>query len=467
MIHESDGCTRRQVIRSLMGGSLLMPGVLAELLADEGRGGAATDPMAPKPAHFAPRAKQVIFIFLSGGLSQLDTFDLKPKLYALHGQPVDVPGSPGKKLKVLKPFWEFKRRGKSGLEISDLLPNLAGCADDLCVIRSLQTDHRDHTQATLGIHTGSVVFTRPAIGSWVSYGLGTFNRNLPSFMVLAPHLPKGGEQVWGSDFLPAAHQGIRVLTGSEPIPGVKGPLPVEAQRVEMSLLESYNRRHLASRDDDPTLAGRMRAFETAFGMQREAPAAFDLSKETDAMLRLYGVERGQKDGFGWMCLVARRLAERGVRFIELIERGGGMYSDWDSHENMMDHAARAQSADRPIAALIRDLKSRGMLDETLVVVTTEFGRPPFEDGSKGAGRSHQPAAFTSLLAGGTVKGGMTYGKTDELGLTVTENPVHVNDFHATILHLLGLDHERLTYRHNGRDFRLTDVHGNVVTKILA
>jgi hypothetical protein len=211
----------------------------------------------------------------------------------------------------------------------------------------------------------------------------------------------------------------------------------------------------------------MRAFETAFGMQHEAPEAFDLSKETDATLRLYGVERGQKDGFGWMCLVSRRLAERGVRFIEVIERGGGLYGDWDSHENMQDHVGRAQSADRPIAALIKDLKSRGMLEETLVVVTTEFGRPPFEDGSKGAGRSHQPTAFTSFLAGAKVKTGITYGKTDELGISVVQDPVHVNDFHATILHCLGLDHEQLTYRHNGRDFRLTDVAGRVVKEILA
>lgn len=460
---ESGGARgRRQVIRSLVGGSLLMPGLLSELLAEED-----SNPTAPKAPHFPPRAKRVIFIFLSGGLSQLDTFDRKPKLYELHGQAVDVPGAPGKKLKVLKPFWEFKPRGKSGLEVTDLLPQLAGCADDLCVIRSLQTDHRDHTQATLGIHTGSVAFTRPAIGSWVSYGLGTFNRNLPSFMVLAPYLPKGGEQSWGSDFLPAAHQGTRVVTGSEPIPGMRGPMSPEAQAIEMSFLETYNRRHLAGRETDSRLAARMRAFETAFGMQREAPQAFDLSKESDATLRLYGVERGQKDGFGWMCLVARRLAERGVRFIELMERGGGLYSDWDSHENMMDHAARAQSADRPIAALLKDLKSRGMLDETLVVITTEFGRPPFEDGSKGAGRSHQPSAFTSLLAGGGVTGGIAYGKTDELGINVVEDPVHVNDFHATILHILGLDHERLTYRHSGRDFRLTDVHGKVVSKILS
>ena len=451
--------TRRCALRSLAGGSLILPGLVRELLADE---------ETPKVPHFPPRAKQVIFIYLAGGLSQLDTFDRKPKLYELHGKEIEVPGAQGKKLRVLKPFWDFKPRGKCGMEISDLLPNLAQCADDLCVIRSLQTDHRDHTQATLGIHTGSVQFTRPSIGSWVSYGLGTLNRNLPSFMVLAPYLPLGGgEQVWGSDFLPAAHQGTRVLTGPNPVPNLQRTLPADAQEAELGLLESYNRRHFRDRDENPTLAARMKTFETAFGMQREAPDAFDLGKESDATLALYGVKRGQTSGFGWMCLVARRLAQKGVRFIELIERGGGMYEHWDSHENMQDHVVRARSADQPIAALLRDLKATGMLEETLVVVTTEFGRPPFEDGSKGAGRSHQTTAFASVLAGGGVKAGFTYGATDELGLRAVEKPVHVNDFHATILHLMGLDHEKLTYRHLGRDFRLTDVRGTVVTPLLA
>lgn len=460
--------TRRAVLRSLAGGSLILPGILSELLAAGELSSSSTDPLAPKPPHFPTRAKQVIFIYLAGGLSQLDTFDPKPKLYELHGKEIEVPGGQGKKLRVLKPFWEFKPRGQCGTQISELLPNIAQCADDLCVIRSCQTDHRDHTQATLGIHTGSVMFTRPSIGSWVSYGLGTLNRNLPSFVVLAPYLPLGGgEQVWGSDFLPAAHQGTRVMTGPDPIPNIKRSMPPEAQEVEKALLESYNRRHLLARGDNPTLAGRMKTFETAFGMQSEAPETFDLTKESDATLQLYGVKRGQTAGFGWMCLVARRMAQKGVRFIELIERGAGMYDHWDSHENMMDHVGRARSADQPIAALLKDLKALGMLEETLVVLTTEFGRPPFEDGSKGAGRSHQTTAFTSCLAGGGVKGGMTYGGTDELGLGVVENPVHVHDFHATILHLMGLDHERLTYRHLGRDFRLTDVRGRVVKQVIA
>jgi hypothetical protein len=454
----STDVSRRQVIRSLAGGSALLPGVLSELLAD--------DDLAARAPHFTPRAKRVIFIFLSGGFSQLDTFDPKPKLVADHGKEISVDGAHGTKMKLVKPYWEFRPRGKCGTPVSDLFPRLGGVVDDLCVIRSMKTDHRDHTQGTLGMHTGSVMFTRPSLGAWVSYGLGTCNRNLPSFMVVAPYLPFGGEQVWASDFLPGAHQGTRVVPGPDPVAHVR-PLEGKAQPAQLDLLERYNREHLAARENDPALAARIRSFETAFGMQKEAPEAFDLSGESDDTLRLYGLERGKTTGVGWQCLVARRLAERGVRFIELVERGQGMYDTWDSHENLAaDHARRAKAADQPMAALITDLKSRGMLDDTLVVITSEFGRPPFEDGSAGKGRSHQITAFTTLLAGGGVKGGLVYGATDDYGISVTEKPVHVHDFHATILHLMGLDHEKLTYRHLGREFRLTDVSGRVVQDIL-
>jgi hypothetical protein len=452
-------CSRRQAIRSLVGGSMVFPAFLSDLLARD------ADPLAPRPSHHAARAKRVIFVFLSGGLSQLDTFDPKPRLIADHLKEVAVEGSHGKKLKILKPFWEFRPRGRCGMPVSDLLPHLGGMADELCVVRSMKADHRDHTQGTLGMHTGSVTFTRPSLGSWVSYGLGSENRNLPSFMVIAPHLPFGGEQSWSSDFLPGAHQGTRVQPGPEPVPYLR---PGPAQPAERDLLEVYNRRHLEDRGGDPLLAARMRAFETAFGMQVEAPEAFDVSKESDATRRLYGIDPAKPPGFGWQCLVARRLVERGVRFVELVERGGGMYDTWDSHEDLpADHARRAKAADRPMAALLQDLRSRGMLEDTLVVITSEFGRPPFEDGSKGRGRSHQISAFTSILAGGGVRGGHLHGATDDYGVQIAENPVHVHDFHATILHLLGLDHERLTFRHLGRDFRLTDVAGRVVREILA
>lgn len=453
--------SRRQAIRSLVGGSLLMPGIVSRLLAED-----SGDPLAPRAAHFPAKAERVIFIFLSGGVSQLDTFDPKPKLVADHGKELSVEGAHGKKMKLVKPYWDFRPRGACGTPISDLFPHLAQCADELCVIRSMKTDHRDHTQGTLGMHTGSVSFTRPSLGSWLSYGLGTSNRNLPSFMVLAPYLPFGGEQVFSSDFLPAEHQGTRVVPGADPVPYLR-PRSPKTQEEELALLAAYNRGHLAPREGDAALAARIRSFETAFGMQKEAPEAFDLAGESDAMLRLYGLERGKTTGFGWQCLVARRLAERGVRFIELIERGQGMYDTWDSHENLVpDHSRRAKAADQPMAALLKDLRSRGMLESTLVVITSEFGRPPFEDGSAGKGRGHQITAFTSLLAGGGVKGGLVYGATDDYGIHVAENPVHLHDFHATILHLMGLDHERLTYRHLGRDFRLTDVSGRVIVSVL-
>jgi hypothetical protein len=328
----------------------------------------------------------------------------------------------------------------------------------------MKTDHGDHFEATLGIHTGSVTFARPSIGAWVSYGLGTLNQDLPSFVVLAPKLPYAGGQVWGSDFLPASHQGTRVLPGAEPIPNLKPRIPSHLQEMELGLLQSMNRNHLLSRDGDPALAARIRSFETAAGMQQEAPDAFDLSKETDATLALYGLERGSTKGFAWQCLVARRLAERGVRFVELIDVGSS--DNWDAHGDMATHAPLARNVDKPIAGLLRDLKGRGMLDDTLVVWTTEFGRTPFVDNADNKGREHYPRAYSSWLAGGGVKGGFVYGKTDDYGVEITDQPCHVHDFHATILHLLGMDHEKLTFRHAGRDFRLTDVAGNVIRDVI-
>jgi hypothetical protein len=468
-------CTRRSVIRSLVGGSLLLPGILSELLADDRPAPAAADPLAPRPPHFAPRAKRVIFLNLSGGVSHVDSFDYKPRLITDHNRPYRVPQrmleafapdnrSAEKYFK--RPGWDFKQRGQSGLWISDLFPHIAECADDLCLIRSMKNDHPDHFQATLGIHTGSVTFARPSLGAWVSYGLGTVNRNLPSFIVLAPHLPYAGGQVWASDFLPGCPQGTHVVPGPEPMPNIRRrQSSAELQALELGLTQSFNRRHLAGRGGDPNLAARIRSFETAFGMQAEAPEAFDLSSETDATHRLYGLPRGGTTGFAWQCLVARRLAERGVRFIELIDTGAS--NNWDSHGDMADHGRLARNVDRPIAGLLRDLKQRGLLDETLVVWTTEFGRTPFNTARDARGREHHAEVFASWLAGGGVRGGFSYGESDEHGCSVAADEVHIHDFHATILHLLGLDHERLTYRHAGRDFRLTDVAGRVVRDILA
>ncbi len=448
------------MVRSLMTGSLLFPGIVSQLLAAEGAG-AAPNSVAPKLPHFPGKAKRVIFLYMTGGVSHMDSFDPKPRLLADGGNSAsNRPGAP----KYLPPLWEFKPGGKCGTEVSDLFPHIRECMDDICLIRSMQGDHQDHFQATLGIHTGSVGAPRPSIGSWVSYGLGTENQNLPSFVVLAPQMPYAGSQVWSSDFLPGVHQGVRVQAGVEPIPNLVRRSPSEEiQRMELNLLDRFNRKHLQPRAADPALVARMKTWETAAGMQMTMPEALDLSKETDATLALYGLERGSTKGFAWQCLVARRLAERGVRFIELIDVGSA--NNWDAHGDMATHEPLARNVDKPIAGLLKDLKSRGMLEDTLVVWTTEFGRTPTTDGPKG--RSHHNAAFSSWLAGGGVKGGIAYGKTDDYGARVVENPVHVHDFHATILHLLGFDHERLTFRHAGRDFRLTDVHGEVVKALLA
>lgn len=455
------GCSRRQMIRSLLGGSLLLPAILADLLASE-TSPDPLNPLAPRSPHFPARAKRVIFLYMTGGVSHVDTFDPKPKLLADHGRTVTWRN--GQKY-LSAPKWSFRPRGRCGTEVSDLFPHIAECVDDLCVIRSMKNDHNDHFEATLGIHTGSVTFTRPSIGSWVSYGLGTFNQNLPSFMVLAPELPYAGEQVWSSDFLPACHQGARIVPGTDPIPHLQRRTSAELQEMELGLLEFFNRRHLQQRSDDALLAARIKSFETAFGMQQEAPEVFDLSGESDAALELYGLSRGSTQGFAWQCLVARRLAERGVRFIELIDSGSS--NNWDAHGDMKTHEPLARNVDKPIAGLLKDLKARGMLEETLVVWTTEFGRTSFVADPEAKGREHHAYAYSSWLAGGGVKGGITYGRTDDYGMEVAADPVHIHDFHATILHLLGLDHTRLTFRHAGRDFRLTDVAGHVIEEIIA
>jgi hypothetical protein len=443
---------RRQVIRSLVGGSILLPGIVAQLLADE------ADPLAPKAPHFPGKAKRVIFLYMSGGVSHMDSFDPKPKLCADAGKKEKN----GKSL--LHPLWDFSPRGQCGTEVSDLFPHIGECVDYIYLIRSMHGDHNDHTQATLGIHTGSVSVARPSLGSWVSYGLGTENWDLPSYVVLAPQLPYAGSQVWASDFLPGCHQGTRVHAGAEPIPNLVRRAPSgRIQEAELSLLERFNRKHQQARSPDPALDARIKSFETAFGMQQAMPEVLDLSRETDATLALYDLERGQTDGFGWQCLVARRMVERGVRFVELIDSGTS--KNWDAHLDMTTHGPLARNVDKPIAGLLKDLKSRGLLDDTLVVWTTEFGRTPFIDGPKG--RSHQNTAYSSWLAGAGIKPGMVLGKTDDYGRSVVEDPVHVHDFHATILHLLGFDHERLTFRHAGRDFRLTDVSGTVVKQVLA
>jgi hypothetical protein len=336
--------------------------------------------------------------------------------------------------------------------------------DDICLIKSMKSDDNEHYQATLGIHTGSFFFSRPSIGSWVSYGLGTLNRNLPSFVAISAGSPYAGTQIFNNDFLPAYHQGVRVVPGKEPIANLdRRTAGASVQELELGLSDALNRRHLDARGHDTELAARIRSFETAYHMQTEAREVFDIGKESDATLALYGLKRGQTDGFGWPCLVARRLVEQGVRFVELVD--GTSSHNWDQHGDMAEHAKHAKNIDQPVAGLIQDLKQRGMLEDTLVVWTTEFGRTPGVDGEKG--RGHHSACFSSWIAGAGCRAGTSYGSTDELGAAVAENRVHVHDFHATLLHLMGMDHERLTFRHGGRDYRLTDVHGQVVQALLA
>ncbi len=457
--------SRRHFLRSAVAGSALMPALVGELMGEE-----RTDALAPKPPHFPGKAKRVIFLFMSGGVSHVDSFDPKPKLTTDHGKQVtfdhpETRNRPGyEKLFLKKPQWEFKKRGKSGTEISELFPHVAGMADDIALIRSMHTGHSNHYNATLGMHTGSFTVARPSIGSWVSYGLGSPNKNLPSFMVIAPHSPYAGGQVWSADFLPGAHQGTAVMPSAEPMANVKPRVPTAQQRKELDALAELNRGHAVDRKD-AALAARMQSFEVAFGMQAAAPEAFDLAKETDETLKLYGLPRGSTAGFAWQCLIARRLVERGVRFVELIDVGSS--NNWDAHGDMMGHAPLAKNVDQPIAALLTDLKRCGLIEDTLVVWTTEFGRTPFNNSADAKGREHHNWAFSSWLAGAGVKPGIVHGATDEHGMRAVEKPVDVHDFHATIMHLLGLDHEKLTFRHAGRDYRLTDVKGKVVRDVLA
>jgi hypothetical protein len=453
--------TRRHMIRSLAASGLLLPGLLSELMADEGQP-KRVDPTAPKPTHFAPKAKRVIFLFMTGGVSHVDTFDPKPVLNSRH----DKQYRPGSYYKGSG--WKYRPYGECGIEVSDLFPHIGGVIDDVCMIRSMTNINGDHFGATIGIHTGSATFNRPSIGSWVSYGLGTENANLPAFMVVSPGLPYAGGQVWGSDFLPAVHQGTRVIPGPEPIANMhRRARTAELQRTELDILDYFNKQHLKGREGDSQLTARIKSFETAAGMQLAAPDIFDLRQESKATLDLYGLEPNDTSGFGWQCLVARRMAERGVRFVELIDGDSGVDRNWDAHAELTKYDRLARNVDQPIAALIKDLKLRGMLEDTLVVFTTEFGRGPFVPSPGTDGRGHHARVYSSWLAGAGIRGGMIHGSSDEFGDRVASNEVNVHDLQATILHQLGLDHERLTYRHAGRDFRLTDVHGRVVQEILA
>ncbi|MCY2976718.1 MAG: DUF1501 domain-containing protein [Planctomycetota bacterium] len=458
-MHYLNLINRRAIAKSMVGGSILMPGILQGLMASEAK---PSDPLAPRAPHFEPKAKRVIFVFLSGGVSHIETFCHCPQLYADAGKKF------GKGF-LKAPGWQFNPHGECGMMMSELLPHLGGAADDICLINSMVTDAPDHTAMTFMMHTGSGNVARPSMGSWVSYGLGSENENLPSFIVLAPEIPYHGAENWGAEFLPACHQGTRIIPGDEPIPNLRRRLPgEELQAMELDLIQKMNQRHLRGRENDPLLAARIRSFETAAGMQIEAPEVLDVERESDATLEMYGIKRGGAKNFAWQALAARRLAESGVRFIEVIDRGTGLGTNWDHHGDMKRLTKNCEDVDQPLAALIQDLKQRGMFEDTLLVITTEFGRTPMVAKPTNKGREHHSRCFSSILAGAGVKRGLVYGKSDEYGIEVAEDRVHVHDFHATILHLLGLDHQRLTFRHAGLDHKLTGVNDcRVVTEVLA
>ena len=424
--------------------------------------------LAPKPSHHPARAKRLMVVFLTGGFSHIDTFDPKPRLRELHGKPIPAFGlrpDESRPLPLLGSPYGFAQCGRSGLWISDLFPHLRQVADDLCVIRTMHTDIVEHFQATLAMHTGSATIPLPSLGSWLSYGLGSFNPNLPPFVVVSEHLPYAGAQVWDSNFLPPQHQGVRVIPGDEPFADLRGPVrDATLAEMEARLLADFNQAHAATRPGDLQLPARQGSFDTARGMMREAPEVFDLSRESDRVLARYGLERGDRRSFAWQCVVARRFLERGVRVVELIDTGS--HDNWDSHGDMAGHRPKALRVDRALSSLILDLKERGLFDDTLLMICTEFGRTPWSDGGNGKGRNHYAKAFSCLLAGAGVRGGIAHGETDEFGSSIVRDPVHVHDYHATLLHLMGLDHTRLIYRYAGRDFRLTDIAGEVIRGVL-
>ena len=465
--------SRRALLqRSAVGfGSL----ALASMLADPSTIQASTEnPLAPKLPHFAARAKRIIFLLMSGGPSQVDTFDPKPLLTRDHGKPLPF-AKPrvqfNRTSNLLKSPWKFRQFGESGLWVSELFPHLAERVDDLCMVHSVYGTNPAHGGAMMKLHTGSDNFIRPSIGSWVSYGLGTENSNLPAFVTICPTLAFGGVNNWSSSFLPAAHNGSAL--GDASVPSVQArvkfiqnsKLPRHVQRLQLDRLSVMNRKHLAQSGSEASLEARINSFELAFRMQSEIPQVEDLSHESTTTKKLYGMDDPVTANFGRMCLLARRFAEAGVRFIQVTHNDDKV--QWDQHSNLKrDHEKNAREVDLPIAGLLTDLKQRGLLDDTLIWWGSEFGRTPTAEGTTD-GRDHNPEGFTMWLAGGGTKGGFRYGATDDYGYYAAENKVHIHDLHATLLHALGLDHERLTYRYAGRDFRLTDVEGTIVRDLFA
>jgi hypothetical protein len=447
---------------------------LAGLTGNEAKA-AVTNPLAAKLPMFTPKAKRVIFLFMQGGPSQVDSFDRKPELMNSDGKDFDFTGvrfgTFGKesKRKLMKPLWDFKQYGECGQWVSELFPHQAQHVDDMCIIHSMHTEGVAHGPSTLFLHTGATNVVRPSMGSWISYGLGSVNDNLPAFVTLMPSASKGGPRNYSNAFLPTIHQGTCVGRAGQRasdarIQNIRNTaMPHDLQKKQFSFLQRLNREQVQGSDDQ--LEATISSYELAWRMQMNAPGIMDISKESKATLDMYGIGEKPTDDFGRQCLMARRLAEADVRFIQVNYSDESTTPRWDQHSNMPKHMQHARATDKPVAGLLADLKQRGLLEDTLVWWGGEFGRTPFAQGKDG--RDHNPRGFTVYLAGGGVKAGYAHGSTDELGHLAVDNKVHMHDLHATILHLLGLDHEALTYRYAGRDFRLTDVAGNVIHELFA
>jgi len=475
MIEPSPISSRRLALKcSAIGfGHLAFSALLGSESRADSTHSATVSALAAKIPHFAAKAKRIVFLFMKGGPSQVDTFDPKPMLTRDHGKPApfELPKVLFAKAEnLLKSPWKFKQYGQSGLPVSELFPHIAQHIDDLCILRSVHGTNPAHGGAALKLHTGSDQFVRPSLGSWITYGLGTENQDLPAFITICPTLAHGGVNNWGSAFLPAYCQGTPI--GNASLSATKATIKhvrnsridSSMQRRQLDLIAGMNREHMLTAGNDQALEGRLNAFELAYRMQGLMPEIQDLQGESAGTMNLYGIEDPITENFGRQCLMARRFLERGVRFVQVTHSDSEV--QWDQHSNLYQgHTKNAAEVDRPIAGFLADLKSRGMLEDTLVLWGGEFGRTPTAQGSDG--RDHNPHGFTMWMAGGGVKGGYAYGATDEYGYYAIENKMHVNDLHATILHLLGMDHERLTYRYAGRDFRLTDVAGMVAKEIIA
>lgn len=468
------GRTRREFLWQAGGGFAALP--LLSLLSEDGflaRQSVAADgttgyvnPLAPKPPHFAPKAKSVIFLFMYGGPSHIDTFDYKPKMYGMDGKTIDVKtfGRGGRKNqgRIVEPKWKFKQYGKCGKWVSDLFPNLATCVDDIAFLNSMTADSPIHGSAMLMMNSGKIISGAPALGSWVNYGLGSVNENLPGFVVMLDRTggPISGAKNWSSGYMPAAYQGVMMRSEGAPILDLKTPdgLTQSAQRRMLDRLLQKNREHQLERIDNSDLAARIASYELAYKMQQHAPEAVDLADETEDTNKLYGLDEPRTQDFARKCILARRLVERGVRFIQVYSGGNHNDNNWDAHGDLeKNHNYHAGNTDRPIAGLLMDLKQRGLLDSTLVVWGGEFGRQPTAEYAEGTGRDHNSYGFTMWMAGGGIKGGISVGTTDELGSAAVENPYHVKHLHATILHQTGLDPNRLSYFYGGLDQRLVGV----------